>query len=65
MGLDKCIENKSMQKSFKRIDSRMKDVQVINTKKEQEWLNENKEAIEKQNKRIEREGSFSDAYRRF
>ena len=33
--------------------------------KEQEWLKENKEAIEKQNERIKKEGSFSDEHRRF
>ena len=39
--------------------------QIINHAKEQEWLKENKEAIDKQNERIEKEGAFSDEYRRF
>ena len=65
MSLDKCIEKKSMQKSFKRIDSLMNDDQVINTKREEEWLKENKEAIEKQNERMKKRGLFGDAYRRF
>ena len=34
-------------------------------KKEQEWLKENKDAIDKHNERIEKYGCFSDAYRRF
>jgi post-segregation antitoxin (ccd killing protein) len=38
---------------------------IVNAKREQEWLKENKEAIDKQNERMEREGSFSDVYRRF
>jgi len=48
-----------------RISNMRKSKDVVKTKKEQEWLEENKEAIEKQNERIEREGLFSDAYRRF
>ncbi len=42
-----------------------KTEQIINNKREQEWLEENKEAIEKQNERMEKEGSFSDEHRRF
>lgn len=38
---------------------------TIHNKLEQEWLKENKEAIEKQNERMEKEGVFSDEYRRF
>jgi post-segregation antitoxin (ccd killing protein) len=38
---------------------------IVNAKREQEWLEENKETIEKQNERMEREGSFSEAYRKF
>ena len=34
-------------------------------KKEQQWLKENKEAIDEHNKRVEKHGCFSDAYRRF
>jgi len=33
--------------------------------REKEWLKENKEAIGKQNERMKKYGSFSDAYRRF
>jgi len=33
--------------------------------REKEWLKENKEAIDKQNERMKREGSFSDEHRRF
>ena len=41
----------------------LKDIQK--TKQEQEWLKENKEAIDEYNKRIEKYGCFSDKYRRF
>ena len=41
----------------------LKDIQK--TKQEQEWLKENKEAIDEYNKRIEKYGCFSDGYRRF
>ena len=34
-------------------------------KQEQQWLKENKEAIEEHNKLVEKHGCFSDAYRRF
>ena len=34
-------------------------------KKEQQWLKENKEAIDEHNKLVEKHGCFSDAYRRF
>jgi len=33
---------------------------VIDSQREQEWLKENKVAIEKQNERMEKEGSFSE-----
>ncbi len=39
--------------------------QLVREKEEENWLKENKEAIEKQNKRIEKFGSFSDGIRRF
>jgi len=65
MSLDKYLEKKSIHKSLKRIDSHMKDEQVINAQREQEWLKENKEAIEKQNGRMKIKGLFGDAYRRF
>jgi len=39
--------------------------EVVKKRKEEEWLEENKEAIDKQNERIEKYGSFSDKYRRF
>jgi len=59
--------NKDLQEDMNsnRISNIRKSKDVAKTKKEQEWLKENKEAIEKQNERIEREGSFFDAYRRF
>ena len=34
-------------------------------KKEQQWLKENKEAIDEQNERIKKYGCFSDEHRRF
>jgi len=42
-----------------------KSEQISIEKKEQEWLKENKEAIEKHNERIEKYGCFSDDLRRF
>ena len=39
--------------------------EVVRKREAQQWLKENKKAIEKQNERIEREGSFSDGIRRF
>ena len=33
--------------------------------KEKIWLKENKEAIDKQNERVEKHGCFSDEHRRF
>jgi post-segregation antitoxin (ccd killing protein) len=53
------LADKDSYKSNESIDN------SINEKREQEWLEENKEAIEKQNERMEREGSFSDEHRRF
>jgi len=41
-----------------------KEKEVIN-KKEQQWLKENKEAIDEQNERIKKYGCFSDEHRRF
>jgi antitoxin CcdA len=38
---------------------------VVKEREEQKWLEENREAIESQNRRIEKYGSFSDAFRRF
>ena len=40
-------------------------VRIIKEYQEQEWLEENKKAIEGQNERIEKFGSFSDGLRRF
>jgi antitoxin CcdA len=39
--------------------------EVVKKQAENQWLEENKTAIEKQNERIEREGCFSDGFRRF
>jgi len=39
--------------------------EVVKKKKEQEWLEENREAIEAYNTRVERDGLFSDSFRRF
>ena len=39
--------------------------QLLKEKEKQKWLEENREAIEKQNKRIEKHGAFSDSLRRF
>ncbi|MBA1419678.1 MAG: type II toxin-antitoxin system CcdA family antitoxin [Epsilonproteobacteria bacterium] len=49
--------------SEKEINNRIE--KVTHTKQEQEWLKENKEAIDEYNKRIEKYGYFSDKYRRF
>jgi antitoxin CcdA len=38
---------------------------LIRQKREEEWLEENREVIEAQNRRIEKTGAFSDEYRRF
>ncbi len=38
---------------------------LIKQKREEEWLEQNREAIEAQNRRIEKTGAFSDEYRRF
>jgi antitoxin CcdA len=38
---------------------------LLKEKEKQKWLEESKEAIEKQNSRIEHHGTFSDNYRRF
>lgn len=38
---------------------------VVKEREEKHWLEENAEAIEQQNRRIEKHGSFSDGIRRF
>ena len=38
---------------------------VIRKRQEEQWREENREAIEAQNRRIEARGAFSDAFRRF
>jgi len=58
-------QNKSSNINTNSLDKTLKSKKVTHTKQEQEWLKENKEAIDGQNERIEKEGSFSDAYRRF
>ena len=40
-------------------------VRLVKKKQEEEWLEENREAFEAQNRRIEKLGAFSDTYRRF
>jgi len=40
-------------------------VEIVKQKEAEKWLEENREAIEKQNERIRRRGSFSDGVRRF
>jgi len=39
--------------------------EVVKKKEEQQWLEENREAIDAQNERMEKYGSFSDGIRRF
>ena len=39
--------------------------EVVRKREEQQWLEENKSAIDAVNKRIEKEGLFSDEHRRF
>ncbi len=39
--------------------------EVVKKREEQQWLEENKSAIEAYNTRIEKEGLFSDEHRRF
>jgi len=39
--------------------------EVVKKREEQQWLEENREAIDAQNERMEKYGSFSDAIRRF
>ena len=39
--------------------------EVVRQREEQQWREENRLAIDKQNERIEKEGSFSDGIRRF
>ncbi len=39
--------------------------EVVRKREEQQWLEDNRVAIDKQNERIEKEGSFSDGIRRF
>jgi len=38
---------------------------VVKKREEQQWLEVNREAIAKQNERIEKQGCFSDGIRRF
>jgi len=59
--------NKDLQEEINsnRIYNMRKSKDIAKTKKEQEWLEENKEAIEKQNERMKKRGLFGDAYRRF
>jgi antitoxin CcdA len=38
---------------------------IIKEKEEERWRRENREAIEAQNRRAEKEGAFSDEFRRF
>ena len=40
-------------------------VELVKKEAEKEWLKENEEAINKQNERVEKYGSFSDGIRRF
>ena len=58
-------QNKSSNIKTNYLDKTLKSKKVTHTKREQEWLKENKEAIDEYNKRIEKYGCFSDAYRRF
>ncbi len=62
MRLYKCLSKDKTSKHTSNT-STLKDIKK--TKKEQEWLKENKEAINGQNERITKYGCFSDAYRRF
>ena len=39
--------------------------EVVKKREEQQWLEENREAIDAQNERMEKYGSFSDGIRRF
>jgi len=39
--------------------------EVVRKREEERWLEENKEAIDAFNKRVEKEGCFSDEHRRF
>jgi antitoxin CcdA len=39
--------------------------EIVKQREEEKWLEENREAIEKQNERIRKRGSFSDGIRRF
>jgi len=39
--------------------------EVVRKKEEQQWLEENLEAIDAFNERVEKEGCFSDEHRRF
>ena len=59
------MQNKYSNKNPNYLDKTLKSQKVTHTKQEQEWFKENKEAIDEYNKRIEKYGCFSDAYRRF
>jgi len=39
--------------------------EIVKQREEEKWLEENREAIEKQNERIRKRSSFSDGIRRF
>jgi len=39
--------------------------EVVRKREEQQWLEDNREAIDAQNERMEKYGSFSDGIRRF
>ncbi|ADV46133.1 type II toxin-antitoxin system CcdA family antitoxin [Nitratifractor salsuginis] len=38
---------------------------IVKEKEEKQWRKENRTAIEVQNRRVEKEGAFSDEFRRF
>jgi len=53
------------ENSVTRINCEMTLGKVEKEKKEQVWLKENREAIDKQNERLQKYGCFSDEHRRF
>ena len=65
MRLDKYPEKKTDLKIRNCIKNSDKSGKTMNKEREEEWLEKNKEAIEEQNKRIDKEGLFSDEHRRF
>ncbi len=63
------VSSEKERRAYLRLDNNLKkkstkEKEAIK-KKEQQWLKENKEAIEEHNKLVEKYGCFSDAYRRF